>query len=641
MPPGIRASVSKSVLRFWDNGTSLPQRVFFCPSCSTWRRTLTTTRTRNGVSDLRRQHDAFTSRFIGKNSSDIARRLISTNSPFETNRTVPARYRDLYALLGELQQTAADQISLSRLQLAQRGLESEIPVIRVAVLGLNDASTARQLVRLLLADPLTGKEPWEDLINSHGSEESQGLLIRYGEESGIIDDSACPTISVSSPLLKKGNIQILVGKIGTGNEPAGVSITEDTLFVPTISISTPNSEVQSVIQYPVHRTIICGTGTDGLFAYSGLLGRANLGLTEQLVHGAIELKDSGRISGESKVTFVDIAVADAALAKFRESVQYASDYERGWTASGIQEIVNWLSMADDTKNGIVLDLEILVQSLLNTAEEGLVAKEAMRIKEQEITTVSADTRQSLDQTVSAWSERAHTELRNSLEEVFTSQRWRGLAWWKLFWRVDDVGAVASEILQTGYLKQAEKEMIWTAGRVKQAGLLNRSPNAEDFIIPSSRAEPEQSAEATEVKKDDPWPMQIAASRFKLSSSTIPSLQALSQNLVLFSASTTGLTSALSALLYTSSSTGLYEACTVAAVGLIYSMRRQQSKWEKARSFWEEEVRETGRTALIETEEVLRKSVRDGPSREREELPETRARLIIERARKALEDVKRG
>lgn len=45
---------------------------------------------------------------------------------------MPTRNRELYALLGELHETAADQISLSRFQLAQRGLESEVPVIRVA-----------------------------------------------------------------------------------------------------------------------------------------------------------------------------------------------------------------------------------------------------------------------------------------------------------------------------------------------------------------------------------------------------------------------------------------------------------------------------------------------------------------------------
>jgi hypothetical protein len=57
---------------------------------------------------------------------------LATSSAINVNRTVPARFRELYAALGELREAAADQISLSRLQLAQRGLESEDPVIRVA-----------------------------------------------------------------------------------------------------------------------------------------------------------------------------------------------------------------------------------------------------------------------------------------------------------------------------------------------------------------------------------------------------------------------------------------------------------------------------------------------------------------------------
>ncbi|CRG87248.1 hypothetical protein PISL3812_04265 [Talaromyces islandicus] len=640
MPARIRATVSKSVTRLGDSGASPFGGFFFCPSCWTWRRTLST----RTVNSIRRRDSPATITTATSSTRYFLDRRRCLSSLAEVNRNVPMRNRELYALLGELHETAADQISLSRLQLAQRGLESEVPVIRVAVLGLNGTSAARRLVRLLLADPLTEKQSWEDLIESHGSEESRGLLIRYGQNSGIVDDGACPMLSIPSPVLKNGNIEILVGAIGTGSEPTGVSITEETLLVPTLSIPTSSDDTPSVIQYPVHKTVICGSGPDGLFAYSGLLGRANLGTAEQLVHGAIELASKQK---SSKVTFVDTAVADTALAKFRESVQFVSEYERGWTAGGVQDVVNWLSAASVKKDrgGLAPELQVLVQSLLDSTEKGLVAKEAARLREQEASDVSVETRQSLEKTVSVWAERAHTELQKSLEEGFSSLRWRGLAWWKLFWRVDDVGAVTSEILQTRYLAQAEKEMIWAAGRVKQTGLLNGAPNGEDFATNPSKAEETADGEKSETtaavsqQEDRPWPMQIAASRSKLGSTTIPSLQALSQSLVLFSASTTGLTSAFSALLYSSSTTGLYEACTVAAVGLIYSLRRQQSKWEKARSFWEDEVRETGRKALIETENVLRESIRDGPTRSKEELPETRARGVVARARKALEDAK--
>lgn len=46
------------------------------------------------------------------------------------------------------------------------------------VLGLNDATAARRLVRLLLADPLNSRESWEDALDAYGEDTERGLLIR-------------------------------------------------------------------------------------------------------------------------------------------------------------------------------------------------------------------------------------------------------------------------------------------------------------------------------------------------------------------------------------------------------------------------------------------------------------------------------
>ncbi|OKL64480.1 hypothetical protein UA08_00299 [Talaromyces atroroseus] len=642
MPTKLRAAVRRSLVPLADKSGAAG--IIAYPSCSTCRRrtlsTAATASTSTSTTNYRTRNGNFRANYniapSARYSNDgLFGGVGDTNNDNKKN-IVPPHLRDLHKALTELQEVAADHVSLSRLQLAQRGLESEDPVIRVAILGINDVRATRRLVRLLLADPLTEKQAWEDLIESYGIEESNGLLIRYGQDSGIVESSLCPTISISSPVLKRGGIEIFVSTLGAGAEPATVPVTDEAFFVPTITVSTSESgggQHHELIRYPVHRSIICGTGTDGLLAYSSLLGRAvNLNSSEQLIHGVIELTVNGAKSTSNNtntVTFVDANKAEEALAKFRESVHFASEYERGWTASGAQSIADWLSnnITPAEKKGLGSDLQILVRSLLDTAEAEVITEETARLKEQELTSASAETRQSLDQSVSTWAERAHTELRNALDEGFASRRWKALSWWKLFWRVDDVGSVMAEILQTRYLPRAEKEMIWTAGRVKQTGLLDSVPDAEDL----SQTKPEEG-------EPHPWPLQIATSRLQMLSTTIPSLQALSQGLVLFSASTTGLTSALSGLLYASASTGLYEACTIAAVGLIYSMRRQQVKWENARSSWEAEVRENGRTALVETEELLRTLIRDGPVRRQEESAETRARMVIARARNALEGV---
>ncbi|PWY96393.1 hypothetical protein BO94DRAFT_529772 [Aspergillus sclerotioniger CBS 115572] len=590
MPPKLRGSLPKSLSQIQD-----PASVFYCPSCTLWRRSISTRRR------------------LPTTTTTTSHRTIAT-APVVHTRHVPPRLKELHEALNQVKDVATEQVNLSRLQLALRGLETETPLVRVAVLGLNDARAARRLVRLLLADPLNKRESWEDALDAYGEDTKRGLLIRYGEVSDTIPNDLLPTISVPSPILKKGNLEILVTTLGAEAGVSDAQFTADTFLVPTVTIRTSHSGRHNMVRYPVHRSIVCGSGVDGFLAYSGLMARSDLKKEAGSVYGAIELAVTEPQKYNGRVAFVDIDKADDALAKFRESVQNASLYERGWNSSGVQPVVDWLTSLRAEEGMLDPSLRTLITSLLDAADAGATAAEKKKLQEQEAGAVSWETRDVLDRSVSAWAERAHTELRGSLEEGFASKPWRGLAWWKLFWHVDDMGMITSEILDRKYLRQAEREVIWTAGRFQQAGL-------------------------TETPKDEtPWPAQIPTSRSRLLESTVPSLQALAQRLVMFSVSTTTLTSALSALTYISLPTAsVYETCTMAAIGLIYSLRRQQRKWESARDWFENEVREEGRTALLETETQLRDTVHEGGYVE--EVPaDKKARETIERARQALKEL---
>ncbi|KAL2866283.1 uncharacterized protein BJX67DRAFT_143377 [Aspergillus lucknowensis] len=513
------------------------------------------------------------------------------------------------------------------------------------VLGLNDVVSARKLVRLLLADPLKGRDDWEDMLDSVSGEGGleRGLLIRYGEVSESITNHLLPTISVPSPILKKGNMEILVTSLGAGTEAHGAQLTADTFLVPTVMIQTSHSGQQNMVRYPVHRSIVCAQGVDGLLAYSGLIAQSELRNEAGSIYAAVELGRTGPHINDDRIAFVNTDKADEALAKFRESVQNAILYERGWTSSGVQPIVDWLSSLRGEEGALDPSLKSLITSLVDSAEQGLAVEENRRVQELEETSVSEVIRESLDRSVSSWAESAHTELRSALEEGFATKRWRGLAWWKLFWRVDDVGMITSEILEKKYLRRAEKDMIWTAGQLDQAGLRVSTQQEEPVTTEADefRGSSENVAVAVvESPKEErvPWPTQITKSRARLLETTVPSLQALAQRLVLFSLSTTSLTSALSALTYISlPASSVYETCTIAAVGLIYSLRRQQRKWDAARTFWEEEVREDGRTALLETEEQLRTTVREG-GRTQVDTTAHEARKAVTQAREALENV---
>ncbi|CAI7659073.1 unnamed protein product [Penicillium bialowiezense] len=590
--------------------------LFYCPSCAIWRRTLST-RNIDKANTLRRNARS-------QNTITASSPRAFTSSTVITAKSVPPRFKDLHAALEGVKDASLEQVNLSRLQLALRGLETETPLIRVAVLGLNDATSARKLVRLLLADPLTPRQNWEDILESYDAHTSRGLLIRYGESSESIPNDLLPTISVPSPILKEGNLELLVSTLGSETDQNAATFNADTFLVPTVTIQTSHSGRHNAIRYPVHRTIVCGSGVDGLLSYSTMIGRSNLKNEVSSIRGAIELAAADQKSTSERVSLVDSDRASAALDKFRESVDNARDYERGWNGSGVQPLIDWLANSSNTSTAGPMNPTLLplVESILDSADASVLARDAKALYEQTVGVAPEEIRSKLDRGITTWAERAHSELRSSLEEGLSSPRWRGLAWWKLFWRVDDVSMITSEILDKRFLRRAEQEVIWTSGKYQQAGLLEeRSSSDSEQPVPAS------------------WPTQIPDLRTKLLTTTVPSLQALAQSLVLFSVSTTTLTSALSALTYVGiPAAGVYESCTLAAVGLIYSIRRQQKRWDVARTFWEEEVREEGRTSLLETEASLREIVRSG-GQAVEDLSDPRPRESVARARKALEELR--
>ena len=107
---------------------------------------------------------------------------LASSTAINAPSSVPPAYRELYQRLLALQETARSYVDLSRLQLATRSLESDTPTIRVALLGLgtNGELAARKLARVLLSDPLSDTEAWEEQI-LQASQDKGATLLRYGD----------------------------------------------------------------------------------------------------------------------------------------------------------------------------------------------------------------------------------------------------------------------------------------------------------------------------------------------------------------------------------------------------------------------------------------------------------------------------
>ena len=416
-----------------------------------------------------------------------------------------------------------------------------------------------------------------------------------------------------------------------------------------------------MVTYPVHKALIYGEGIPGLLACSKNINgpdskrstNAVLGVVN--VHWHIERQELG-----PNIAFANLDQAEGAITQIRKAIENSTDYEHNWLDSNMSAISSWiLGGTEALDSGPKPAIKHLIQIILEDAERQILNEESQRLRQLSIELVPDSVRHDLEETITSWAENAHTELRDSLHNAFHGKNWGRLAWWKLFWRVDDVGMLSLEVLQRSWLVEAEKEVIWIGGRIQQAGLLNsdqRNPNPitkEESIEsettfgkdpPAPRLvdlmdKPTMSADHVFFNPSNPRPQQITLARQSLSTITIPPFQALSQRLLLQTISTTTATSALSCLVYFSlSTTSIYEAGAIAAFGLVYSLRRLQRRWEDARVVWMGAVREEARRVLKTVEDTLKRVVREGgkPKGDEAGVEERRlARVAVEDVREAL------
>ena len=611
--------------------------------------------------------------------------------------TLAQAVSELRTALLDLQRDAGSYTNISRLQLALRSIEAHDgqqlghETIRVAIVALSgqgySGQKARELVRLLLADPLKEEEDWEtSLVNHKGP-----ILLRIGqhnEEQVEGQNRLIKELNISSPTLNGHQLEILVldGEV-LGAAEESVEDVADRLLTPIIDIPVSTTGRYSPITTPVHKTLIVGDGING----GATLLKLPIKLNRGQIASTVDLP--GFVHEENAslpIQPMDLRLGGAALGIFRQSVERAMDYEEHWTASNLPLIQQWLKSGTSPSQDMKEPTETLITSLLEGTEHRISRQEAQHLASVLSSRLGGGTVEQLQKDLTTWSENAHTELRDSLDAAFAGPHWNALSWWKLFWRVDDISAITSDMVNSRFLQNSEDELIYLSGKLQQAGVFSalpftspidaanqatnmkgthggaawayvetpkQAPNlaqaaaAEDLnlrkagevVAATPTTAPLEGAVAVPAIKASPWPLHIAVTRRGLSTTTIPRLQALAQGLVAQTVATSFAATSFSALIYaTNLSVGLYEAGAVAALGTVLSMGRMQKRWEGARKWWEGEAREEGRRALVFSEsivrDVLQKAAGERPAVENREIGV--AKEAVARARAALEGVKR-
>lgn len=452
---------------------------------------------------------------------------------------------------------------------------------------------------------------------------------RFGDENDAHTPSPLYNIlSVPSRVLAKNNMEILVSTLNVNApSPATASATEsskDAVLVPKLHVTSARV---SPVPYPVHKTLVLGKGLDSAVEYGQFVSKS-MGEAGKMIKVAIELPTPapGVADDSTSTVSINTALGTEGLDAIRASVANSLDYEHKWFASGLPNLTQWLVSDLEAAKSIKPAQQALISSLLDDIEATITKEDAQQLHLSASTSTPEELNAEMIEHLEEWAEKSHRELRDSLEKAFEGKNWRKLGWWKLFWRVDDVGMITEEIIARRWLVSAEKDAVYLAGRMKQAGFpdeVRPLPGYSDadtlFKVPAdasghdvSIAEMQETALSTAVSPPTPWPALLSSTRAMLLATTLPPLQALAQRLILTTLSTTSLSAALSALLYVSVSTvSLFEASSLAALGLTFSLRRMQKLWENSREAWKAEVREEGRQALKRTEGFVRNIIDGG------------------------------
>jgi len=626
---------------------------------------------------------------------------LASNTAINAPKNVPARYRELYSSLHILNEHASDAVDQSRLQLALRGLESAHPTIRIGILGLGreGETAARKLARVLLADALGDKQLWEDKL-VEATARKGALLLRYGGEDDISpQDTLLETMTIPSRVLEKNNLEILITSLNL--DATHETELVEAILVPPLQTPIAASGRAGYVRYPVHKALLVGEGIDGCMAVGKLSPlfekEANIADLKDLIYTTVNLPQKQQEHNNTQ--FVDVDDAGRALDLFRENIKNGPVFSEKWQSSGMPHLSQWLaaqheSEAPDSDAAVVhagRAMKSHIRSVLHSATTSIISSEETARAALAVQSLPDSTRSSMQSGITEWAQLAHTDLQHSLDRALASRSWKRTSWYKLIWRVDDVGVAAEDVLRSHWLVNAESHLAFLAGRVSEAGFF-RNPSVTKYrfnpppILPSSTHPDDLDAQYTastppttnftsNVSTDaaavlpqtdaltlptapsllrtdtfttatsslssldptpiptGPWPQSITTARLSLLNTLVPSFQARAQSLLFQSFSTVAGTSALGAWFYAATyGAGLYEAGAISALGTVIALRRLQSRWEAAREAFVGEVKESGRVVLGEVEGVLRSVVREN---EREEVsPED-----IEGWRKAREGVK--
>jgi len=412
--------------------------------------------------------------------------VININAP----SPIPVATQNLYSALLNLERDAINHVPLSRMKLALRSIQipMEDTVIRIAILSVGSIKDAKRLATCLLTDVLASSAEWESQLKED-DDDPRSVILRYGSQGEkAAYNSAFREIFVPSELLNKHKVELVLSTLS----PDRTEATLDRLLVPRLDAQIAGTEAYTSVTYPVHKTLLLGSGPNDLLAMGRLVPTS--AAHSENIKFVIENSGSAETNTAGDVTFIDLLKAEQAIKELRSSTSNAHDYQTHWSGSHMSSLTDWLIKGTNVTDGILKQpIETFIaQILIDTLTKISSSLQKLSVgatRDQ----VAHDAAIEIAKDLQKVSERAHEEIQQEIDLWMQSQLWDRLRWWKLLWRVDDVEMITTDLTHK-ILRQAEKELVFISGRVKQAGLMeNLTPDVWTTIPEQVTSPPTESS----------------------------------------------------------------------------------------------------------------------------------------------------
>ncbi|KAK4228781.1 hypothetical protein QBC38DRAFT_474316, partial [Podospora fimiseda] len=389
------------------------------------------------------------------------RRFQSTESledPYSYNRLSPVQLRaELASRLQELQTQFPNTLEPNRLKLALRSL-SEPPgeeSIRIAIFVPEPHSettdaTAKQLVRAVLADELSPEAEWERQLAEHDLQHNP-LVIRVQpttdeqQSKKDVTSATIPEIVATSPTLGRLGLELLISRV------KGEDFLVSKVHIHGSEEIDLDGVRDSMVITPFHSTLVVTKGLQG--ALQAYQTSSDSNFTQHAVDFKSPLSKEDIID-TSHLHFIPVNIE--AVTKGLEAMR-AGDvdlFKNKWLQGNASTIRDWLKqkcVEEDGSEKTKPAVKGLVQSLLQNAASSVPV-----IKQNSTPVVTQRNTENLQTSLKEWAESAHAELQTQLTVASTKRSWKKLSWWKLFWRADDVGRIASDMVSEHFLFESEK-----------------------------------------------------------------------------------------------------------------------------------------------------------------------------------------